>query len=323
MTELALLECVVSNPEEDLPRLVLADWWEENGQPERAEFVRVQVELAAAVPPTGVKDRPVDLLGGQGRVFYKRGRESAWGKRQAFLRRRDREIKQDGHTLWRKVAAVADLFGRPILNTGGCFNQDEPMNVVSWGWSRGFVSSLTCTAADFLRVERALLWPPETMECRTCGGGVIGKPKPGSGPGGQWLGRMYDRCSGTGRIALPRPTDVCAVCEGERIFQTAADPKNSTWTWEEIPCGNCKDAAGKPTGIEPRPFAATCQPITAVRITTDIRRHVEQKSGMVRFTGRQWHRAETLGLRLGHDILPALLAAEWPWVNFTLPNGAA
>lgn len=43
----ALLAAVLERPEDDIPRLVLADWLEENGEPERGEFVRVQIELAA------------------------------------------------------------------------------------------------------------------------------------------------------------------------------------------------------------------------------------------------------------------------------------
>lgn len=41
----ALLAAVRATPDDDLPRLVLADWLEERGEWERAEFVRVQCEL--------------------------------------------------------------------------------------------------------------------------------------------------------------------------------------------------------------------------------------------------------------------------------------
>ncbi len=41
-----LLQAIVENPEDDTPRLVYADWLEENGDPERAEFIRVQCDLA-------------------------------------------------------------------------------------------------------------------------------------------------------------------------------------------------------------------------------------------------------------------------------------
>ena len=40
-----LLASVLANHADDLPRLVLADWWEENGQPDRAELVRLGCEL--------------------------------------------------------------------------------------------------------------------------------------------------------------------------------------------------------------------------------------------------------------------------------------
>jgi len=40
-----LLRAVFATPDDDLPRLVLADWWDEHGQPERAEFVRLAIAL--------------------------------------------------------------------------------------------------------------------------------------------------------------------------------------------------------------------------------------------------------------------------------------
>jgi uncharacterized protein (TIGR02996 family) len=42
MTEDAFLEAILENEDDDAPRLVFADWLEENGQPERAEFIRCQ-----------------------------------------------------------------------------------------------------------------------------------------------------------------------------------------------------------------------------------------------------------------------------------------
>ena len=41
-----LLAAIKANPADDLPRLVAADWLEENGESERAEFVRVQCRVA-------------------------------------------------------------------------------------------------------------------------------------------------------------------------------------------------------------------------------------------------------------------------------------
>ncbi len=46
----ALYRAVCAAPHDDLPRLVFADWLEENGRSERAEFIRVQCRLANASP---------------------------------------------------------------------------------------------------------------------------------------------------------------------------------------------------------------------------------------------------------------------------------
>ena len=44
MTEYeALLAAILATPDDDLPRLVFADWLEENGDPDRAEFIRVHI----------------------------------------------------------------------------------------------------------------------------------------------------------------------------------------------------------------------------------------------------------------------------------------
>jgi uncharacterized protein (TIGR02996 family) len=46
MNDAAFLEAIREHPDDDTHRLVYADWLEENGNPERAEFIRVQTELA-------------------------------------------------------------------------------------------------------------------------------------------------------------------------------------------------------------------------------------------------------------------------------------
>jgi uncharacterized protein (TIGR02996 family) len=46
----ALLRAIVRHPDDDTPRLVYADWLQENGRAEEGEFLRVQCRLAAADP---------------------------------------------------------------------------------------------------------------------------------------------------------------------------------------------------------------------------------------------------------------------------------
>src|SRR5262245_61467675 len=42
----AFVESIVEAPDDDAPRLIYADWLEEHEDPDRAAFVRVQIELA-------------------------------------------------------------------------------------------------------------------------------------------------------------------------------------------------------------------------------------------------------------------------------------
>lgn len=43
-TERGFLADIIANPEDDVPRLIYADWLEDHGQDERAEFIRVQID---------------------------------------------------------------------------------------------------------------------------------------------------------------------------------------------------------------------------------------------------------------------------------------
>jgi uncharacterized protein (TIGR02996 family) len=45
--EEGLLADIIDNPDDDTPRRILADYYEEHGQSERAEFIRLQLEQAA------------------------------------------------------------------------------------------------------------------------------------------------------------------------------------------------------------------------------------------------------------------------------------
>src|SRR5262245_31666860 len=42
----AFLSAILESPDDDAPRLVYADWLDEHGDPDRATFIRVQIELA-------------------------------------------------------------------------------------------------------------------------------------------------------------------------------------------------------------------------------------------------------------------------------------
>src|SRR5947199_487789 len=58
----ALLRAICANPDDDTSRLVFADWLDEHAEPERAEFIRVQIELARGVENPALKEREKVLL---------------------------------------------------------------------------------------------------------------------------------------------------------------------------------------------------------------------------------------------------------------------
>jgi len=128
-----LLAGVLACPEDDAPRLVLADWFEERGEVGRGEFIRVQVELAAAAkseppkhhyncrPPAGspLCARCEWLL--------------TYTDRLELLRRRERNL------LHKTIFWGLDLPFPAHPDNGHCV------------WSRGFVSHITCPLDVFLR----------------------------------------------------------------------------------------------------------------------------------------------------------------------------
>src|SRR5262245_32494521 len=76
--EQAFLQAIAESPDDDTPRLVFADWLDDHGDPARAEFIRVQIELASQpgddTRRRALQDREEDLL---------RAHEDEWRARLA------------------------------------------------------------------------------------------------------------------------------------------------------------------------------------------------------------------------------------------------
>lgn len=66
----AFLAAIHEAPDDDAPRLVFADWLEENGEPERAEFIRIQVEMRREYEAHGRTERLEELFIRSREVFY-------------------------------------------------------------------------------------------------------------------------------------------------------------------------------------------------------------------------------------------------------------
>jgi uncharacterized protein (TIGR02996 family) len=57
--EESLLQAIIESPDDDAVRLVYADWLEENGQPERAELIRLEIELSG-LPEASPRAEPLE-----------------------------------------------------------------------------------------------------------------------------------------------------------------------------------------------------------------------------------------------------------------------
>ncbi len=83
--EPGFLADIIANPEDDAPRLVYADWLDENGDEPRAELIRLQIAIAAGHASPEMLRREAELLGlhaafwagdvagHAGEVLYRRG----------------------------------------------------------------------------------------------------------------------------------------------------------------------------------------------------------------------------------------------------------
>jgi uncharacterized protein (TIGR02996 family) len=121
--EQALLRGVLDHPDDDAPRLVFADWLEEHGDAARAEFIRVQIDLA--ILPAG--DRRGAALRKREKALLKAHRKE-WLKpfdglidegefRRGFVERVtvfcDQLLTENAGTLF-EIAPVRDLEVLPL-----------------------------------------------------------------------------------------------------------------------------------------------------------------------------------------------------------------
>lgn len=168
MTDRAALICsILSSPHDDVPRLIFADWLDEHGEVARAEFVRVQCELARRC------DEPV-----YGCESPTKSRHPIFGQRMhacekcsvCELRRRERELWDswpDKNDMRSKIREECPVVKNWIVLPERLILWREPeMNLA--GVSRGFVSAIICSWSDFLSVHESLIWSPEQFTVCRC-----------------------------------------------------------------------------------------------------------------------------------------------------------
>jgi uncharacterized protein (TIGR02996 family) len=258
MTDLNLLRAVIENPHDDVHRLILADWLEENGDPERAEFIRTQIELSSLLVPHGKWEMGVEY------VFVMSVQESYDGKAY-HVRKSDKaiydELRRRERELWSSIGV--DLFNSSGLmfanHTVKQFTSGTGFNIRRIGggsdevhWSRGFISSITCSWQDWIIHAPALVWWPEAnrpmpatvqplelMRLTTWPSGVVDGF---NADRTAWLADGYRfnrvKCSTCGGTGWGKPTTI-RIYDGETVSQSRCEschgqPLNE-WTCEAWP----------------------------------------------------------------------------------------
>lgn len=122
----AVLKAILDDPADDLPRLAFADLCEEAGDVTRAEFIRVQLEQARLPEPEYKTIGPV--FGNDG-TFYDNGK--------CVLCRPGQRCQW--HALWQRADDLIAGASVPPY-----FNSHMPAAILSWRWTRGFVSYVRC-----------------------------------------------------------------------------------------------------------------------------------------------------------------------------------
>jgi uncharacterized protein (TIGR02996 family) len=122
---------IVAEPDEDTPRLVAADFLEENGDPERATFIRVQVERARFESSN---------MGGSPEADELRKREKAFlGPYSVYPH------------LWAAEDCPELVRVIPPVRTSSPLASLHVEGVDRLIWYRGFVDGVRCPAIEWLR----------------------------------------------------------------------------------------------------------------------------------------------------------------------------
>lgn len=144
--EEAFLQAIRAAPADDAPRLIFADWLEEHGQADRAEFIRIQCQLARGTDP-----HP-GLFSG---IFSLRAR-AEWLLRKNW-------------SAW--VCPLREIVGPRYDRYGeGWLGMYQPENSRVY-FPRGFVERLSLHAESFIRHADQLTGLTALCELRLWGAG--------------------------------------------------------------------------------------------------------------------------------------------------------
>ncbi len=148
-TEADLLKAVLKTPDDDSPRLIYADWLDENGQSERAEFIRIGCRIAEC--DQFLEEWTSDE--------YSHAAADDVSDERTTLRRRERELldARQKRPDWSDAGSNAGSnefrwSGSRLFVTALIGGARPPL-----GWRRGFVESISCRWNDWRDYADAIL----------------------------------------------------------------------------------------------------------------------------------------------------------------------
>lgn len=142
----AFLADIIAHPGDDAPRLIYADWLEEHGQPERADFIRVQCEIP--VLEKKLENPTLLEIARSNRLYSQQARDMLADIREkiSLLQKREGELLAIGQWAW--VHCVSQ-FVVP--------NPRVDWLHYPWKFRRGFIEIVTCTCQTWLDYGSAIL----------------------------------------------------------------------------------------------------------------------------------------------------------------------
>jgi uncharacterized protein (TIGR02996 family) len=224
VTAADLLRAVIEFPDDDAPRLMLADHLEETGDPDRAAFIRVQCRIAAIRRECRC-GACVGLRGGgqhhNGPCGIDRRQDDG-----VRLRLRERDLLEGYAGRWHGLDDLAP----DVRAAGGDTRPGRPAVF----FRRGFVEAAQLPAADWLAAADSLVWSPgQSDPCGACfefgGRRVIHHPRPRRGSSAIVI---CPRCEGTDRVPRPCPATAHPIAT---VHLTAIDAPR--WGGPILPMG--------------------------------------------------------------------------------------
>jgi uncharacterized protein (TIGR02996 family) len=138
----AFLAVIVAEPDEDTPRLVAADFLEENGEADRAAFIRVQIALARSEAFAVCRSPEAEELREATQVEVDTLRK----KERAFLG----PFSVYPH-LWAAEDCPELVRAVPSVRTSSPLAGFHVEGAERLHWHRGFVERTTCPAVEWLQ----------------------------------------------------------------------------------------------------------------------------------------------------------------------------